>query len=596
MAATGFADRLVRFLGEQAPVSVRAAGTRLLRRSVARAPGTVILLALVTVAEVPASLLIPRALGHVIDAATRHGRLFPALVLLGAVLAVATITDALDGLIAAYYGSGVTAYLRRTVLSQALRLGVPGRRRFPAGDMVTRLTINAESPATFLPMLFSTGATVLTAAGSIAGLALIDLRLAAVFLIGAPVAMPLLRAFLRRAGGPFVRYQEYQAAITTRLLDAHGGAQTIKAAGTVDREVDRILQPLPGLHETGQAIWAAQGRTSWQLSLLVPMMQVLVLGVGGLALHQGAITAGQLVAATAYVGLALGAVGLLDTLVSLLHAQVGAGRVAEVCETTIAPAPAQLSMAARGSGRIDFGRISVSIDGQPILDQLDLSVPAGASVAVVGRSGTGKTTLVSLIGRLADPDAGSVLLDGTPVRLLEPATLGRLVAYAFERPALIGATVHDMIAYAHPGTSRAEVRAAARAAQADRFIERLPDGYDTPLAAAPLSGGERQRLGLARAILTDPRVLVLDDATSSLDTATEMQFTAALDDLRRGRTSITVTYRAATAARADLVAWLDGGQVAALEPHDRLWECASYRALFGSTAVPAQSPPAGQPR
>jgi ATP-binding cassette subfamily B protein len=153
-----------------------------------------------------------------------------------------------------------------------------------------------------------------------------------------------------------------------------------------------------------------------------------------------------------------------------------------------------------------------------------------------------------------------------------------------------------MIAYAHPGTSRTEVRAAARAAQADRFIERLPDGYDTPLAAAPLSGGERQRLGLARAVLTDPRVLVLDDATSSLDTATEMQFTAALDDLRRGRTSITVTYRAATAARADLVAWLDGGRVAALEPHDRLWERASYRALFGATAVPAQSRPAGHPR
>jgi ATP-binding cassette subfamily B protein len=145
---------------------------------------------------------------------------------------------------------------------------------------------------------------------------------------------------------------------------------------------------------------------------------------------------------------------------------------------------------------------------------------------------------------------------------------------------LLGATIHDMIAYGRPGASRAEVEAAAGVAQADRFIRLLPKGYDTPLAQAPMSGGELQRLGLARAILTRARIIVLDDATSSLDTATEAKVAEALARVLAGRTSLVVAHRAMTAARADLVAWLDAGRIRALAPHLALWSDPSYRAVF----------------
>lgn len=156
------------------------------------------------------------------------------------------------------------------------------------------------------------------------------------------------------------------------------------------------------------------------------------------------------------------------------------------------------------------------------------------------------------------------------------------MTYAFERPSLLGATVHDMIGYARPEASRAEITVAAAAAEADRFIRLLPEGYDTPMARAPMSGGELQRLGLARAILVGARVIVLDDATSSLDTATEVKVTQALTKVLAGRTSLVVAHRRATAARADLVAWLDGGRIRALAPHQQLWAQPDYRGVFAA--------------
>ena len=206
-----------------------------------------------------------------------------------------------------------------------------------------------------------------------------------------------------------------------------------------------------------------------------------------------------------------------------------------------------------------------------ILDHLTLGVPAGSSVALVGRSGTGKSVLVSLFGRLLDPDEGAVLLDGIPVCQLDLAALRHAVTYAFERPA-----------YARPEASRTEVMAAAMAAQADLFVRRLPDGYETPLARTPMSGGELQRLGLARAILAGAQVTVLDDATSSLDTATEVKVTEALEGMLAGHTCVVVAHRCATAARADLVAWLDAGRIRAFAPHRVLWSDPAYRAVFGA--------------
>jgi len=577
-------SQILRFLGTDVPAAaLRVAGTRVLQQSAGQARGMVVLLGVVTLVGIITTVLTPSALGAAIDAAGNREDLSHALVWLAAVFAVTTAATALGDLISSYWGSQVTAWLRHRLIGRALLLGIPGQRRFPAGDLLSRLTENAASPASFFPLIISACATLLTSIGAVVALMLIDFRLGIIFLIGAVPAVIVLRRFVTQASQPFLRYQQLLAAIITRLLDAHRGIRTIRASGTLERDIGRILLPLPELHHTGRQVWAVQRQVSWQLSLLGPLLQVLVLSVGGFVLAAGGITAGQLVAAVSYVGLALGSVGLFDTLVALLTCQVGAGRVGEVLDTTPAiPPPVRPVTVSPGPGQVELRDVSVRIEQRVVLDHLDLSMPSGMSVAIVGGSGTGKTVLTSLIGRLLDPDEGEVLLNGVSVAQLELAALRRIVTYAFERPALLGATVHDMIAYARPEASRADVVAAAAVAQADRFIRSLPEGYDTPLARAPMSGGELQRLGLARAVLADARVIVLDDATSSLDTATEVKVAEALERVLVGRTCVVVAHRAATADRADLVAWLDAGRIRALAPHHVLWSDPSYRAVFGT--------------
>lgn len=587
--ASGFGVKPARFPGPRVPDeadALRGLGNRVLRRSAGQARVMVTLLGMVTLVHVGATLLAPAALGNAVDAAGGNGTLWPgALLQLAVVLAVAGAADALDDLLGAYYGSDLTARLRHGLLGRVLALGVAGRRRFPPGDVLTRLTENAASPASFLPFLLSAVANLLMTVGAIVALALIDLRLAGILLIGALPAVLLLRLFFAKASEPVLRYERLKAAIVARLLDAHHGMRTIRASGTADTDIRRILRPLPELHDTGRQVWAAQRRMSWQLALLIPILQVLVLAVGGLLLTGGSITAGQLVAAASYAALALGSVSLLDTLVTLLTCQVAAGRVGEVldAEPTVRP-PSQPVALPPGPGRLELRDVRLRVDEQVVLDHVELSVPPGSTVAVVGRSGAGKSALTGLIGRLLDPDDGEVLLDGVAVAGVDLAELRAAVTYAFERPALLGATVHDMIAYGHPDASRAEVETAAQAAQADRFIRLLPDRYDTPLARAPMSGGELQRLGLARAFLSGARVIVLDDATSSLDTATEVKVAAALERVLVGRTSLVIAYRAATAARADLVAWIDGRCIRALAPHSTLWSDPDYREIFAAEA------------
>jgi len=231
-----------------------------------------------------------------------------------------------------------------------------------------------------------------------------------------------------------------------------------------------------------------------------------------------------------------------------------------------------------------------------ILDGLDLDIPAGVTAAVVGPSGSGKTTLAALAGRLAEPDEGEVILDGTAVSALLPSELRRGVSYAFAQPACLGRTVADDIGYGAQHLARDDIERAARMARAHDFIRRLPGGYDAPMAVVQLSGGERQRLGIARAIAAGARVLVLDDATSSLDTATEAQVNEAILALRAARTTLIVAHRAATAARADTVVWLEEGRVRGLAPHGQLWRDPAYRAVFSSEAPQVTEPQVTEPR
>jgi ATP-binding cassette subfamily B protein len=418
-------------------------------------------------------------------------------------------------------------------------------------------------------------------------LGLISPVLPVVLALGVPLGALLARSFVRESSRLVTGYQETLNVIASRLIDALAGIRTIRASGTTGYEVNRITQPLTRLGELGQALWHRQAQAQWRVGLLVPGMMLAVLALTGYGVLNWHLPAGQLLAATGYATLGFGFLANAQGQLALARARASTARITDVL--AVQPMPEGTRPLPPGGGGLEFRGVTVRAGDRLVLDGLDLSVPAGRSVAVVGGSGAGKSTLAALAGRLIDPDAGEVALDGVPLPALTAASLRSAVAYASERPSLFGATVADAIG---PGSAET-VAAAARAAHADGFVTRLPAGYQTPLSQAPMSGGEVQRLGLARAIAHGGRLVILDDATSSLDTVTERLVSAALAEAMPDRTRLIVAHRAATAARADLVAWLADGGVRALAPHADLWRDRDYRDLFGGP-VTAGAPAAAR--
>ncbi|HLL69198.1 MAG TPA: ABC transporter ATP-binding protein [Micromonosporaceae bacterium] len=526
-------------------------------------------------------LALPAVLGHTVDALVEGGSEGRWLALAAGLVGLAVVSDLIETYAATLCVAGTTAWLRERLVRHVLSVSPEDSRRFSTGDLVSRVSGNAVDAAQAGVGVVTATAAVLPPLGSLVLLAYIDAWLAAAFLAGVVVCAAVLRAFARRTAAVVTGYQQTQGRIAGRLAESMSGCRTIAAAGTLDRETRRILEPLPELHAHGLRTWRVLSRSVAEAGLAGPLVLGSVLAAGGLLLLRGEISAGELFAASQYAVIGAGLGGLTGIFGQLARARAGAQRAAEV----FAAAPVRYGRRGLpdGPGRLELRGVTVRAGEVALLDSVDLVVPGGAAVAVVGASGSGKSVLAAVAARLRDPEAGQVLLDGVPLDQLSHAVLRAAVGYAVERPVLVGATVADAIG---PALDRRSVVAAARATQAHDFVSRLPHGYDTALAAAPLSGGEAQRLGLARAWHAT-RLLVLDDATSNLDMVTEMRIGQTLTADHGGRTRLIITHRAATAARADLVVWLHEGRVRGFAPHARLWQQPAYREVLGGGPVVA---------
>ena len=555
------------------------------------------LLALAMLATAGADILLPTALGRALDALPHGGHITWAPLACTGLIAIMVAGKVVGDIATGASNARCTAWLRMALVQHLAAIGPAATRRFEPGDLVTRVTRNASEAGQVGVTAVMVGVGLIPPVGSIVALTLIDPWVGLTALAALGVMAGLLRVFVRDNTETIRGYLHSQGLIAARLLDALSGARTIAAAGTIECERRRILQPLPGLREHGMRMWRNQVRMTSQAAVIAPLLQLSVVGVAGFGVVAGRLSVGELYAASRYAVMAAGIGSAVGFLNKLSRSRAGGRRAAEVLtEPVTRYGDARLPDSSERGGRLEFRGVRVSAAGETVVDGLALVVPAGATVAVVGRSGTGKSLLAALAGRLADPEQGQVLLDGVALPTLSRKELRSAVGFAFERPALVGDTIEEVINFGSRSRTEAKVRQAAATARADTFIERLPQGYQTELAAAPLSGGEMQRLGLARAFARPYRVLILDDATSSLDTVTERQVSVVLSSGGWGQTRLIIAHRATTAARTDLVAWLDGGTLRALRPHGELWRDPDYRALFGAEAVLAESlEPAGPP-
>ncbi|WP_328584350.1 ABC transporter ATP-binding protein [Streptomyces sp. NBC_00370] len=527
-----------------------------------------------------AAVALPAALGTTVDhIVTGRAVPWPALLLCAALTAAEVLLDAAAALLGGGATAWLTAWLRGQTLDRVVRAEPRHGETVAPGDLATRLSANAADAASAPVTLAGSVAAVLLPVGGLVGLFLIDPWTAAALLTGAPALVALLVTFARHTADTTADYQRAQADVATRLSEVLDGAATVRAAHTGAREYARILEPLSALARYGRRTWEVYGRATGRSDVLLPLLTVLVLAVAGLRLAAGAISVGDLVAVSRYAMLAVGLGSLTGTLGALSRSHAAARRLAPLLALPAMP-HRSLTLPPGGPGTLELRGVKVVRDGNDLLRDVSFTVPGGTSTAVVGRSGSGKSVLAAVAGRLTDPDAGTVTLDGVPLDAVEPVRLRHDVTYAFARPALLGTTVEDTIAFGAVQPSPSEVRSAARAASADGFIELLPYGYRTPLAQAPLSGGERQRLGLARAFAHTGRLLVLDDATSGLDTVTERQVQRDLARRAGTSTRVIVAHRLSSVVEADQVVWLDNGTVRAVGRHEDLWADHAYRAVF----------------
>jgi ATP-binding cassette subfamily B protein len=314
------------------------------------------------------------------------------------------------------------------------------------------------------------------------------------------------------------------------------------------------------------------------ISFLPNLGLAIILLVGGRQVIDGTLTVGQFTAFYAYLLMLISPMRTLGYMLGAAQRATASGaRIFQILDRSPRmTVPDDAPPLPEGPGRVTLEDVGLTFEGapRPALSGIDLDVQGGSTVALVGAMGSGKTALVSLLPRLYDVTEGSVLIDGVDVRSVDLASLRHEIAIVNDDPFLFSASVHENIAYARADASREEVEQAARAAQADDFIRALPDGYDTLVGerGLTLSGGQRQRISIARAILAQPRILILDDATSSVDASTEQQIKLALRDLMEGRTTFVIAHRLSTIALANDIVVLENGRIADRGTHEQLLE------------------------
>jgi ATP-binding cassette, subfamily B, bacterial len=477
--------------------------------------------------------------------------------------------------------------MRQALYAHLVRLSFGFYDRHQTGQLMSRATVDLQGVRFFLGYgLIFFFQNVLTVVSVTIVLFFFEWRLALIVLAVTPFLVALAYRYSHVAHPTLRDVQQKLADVATVAEENIVGVHVVKAFAQEPAEEEKFAR-------RNDALFAQTIRANRQRATYVPLLaflpliaQAAVLLLGARMVGHHSLSVGSFVAFNLYLALLVTPLRSLGMWVGQAQRATASGeRIFQVLDEPeeVANHPAALELPA-GEGEIRFENVSFSyLEGRPVLEELGLALDAGTTLALIGHTGSGKTTLASLVPRFYDVDSGRVLVDGVDVRDVTLTSLRREIGVIPQDPFLFSTTVRENIAFGRPEMTDAEVERVARLAQAHEFVERLPQGYETVIGerGITLSGGQRQRVAIARALALDPRILILDDATASVDATTEAQIRAGLREVMRGRTTLIIAHRLSTIALADEIVVLDSGRIAARGTHDELLETSAvYREIY----------------
>jgi ABC-type multidrug transport system fused ATPase/permease subunit len=546
-------------------------------------------------AAMGAGVLIPLLVGRTVDEIRQGGTdLWPLAIAVAAAGLLRLAFSVSRRLVAGKVSLGVEYDLRNRMYEHLHSLELAFFDSQQTGQLMSRATVDLQSVRFFLGygliFILQSAITIVIASGVMIW---VDPVLAAVSLAPMPFVIWVAFRYGRRNRPASQEVQQRIAELTAEAEENIGGVRVVKAFAQEQRQLRRFRHSVRRVFDQSMVSTRLRAFYSPFIGFLPQLGLAALLLVGGRQAINGDISIGDFVAFYGYVLMLTSPMRMLGIALGMAQRAVASGqRVFELLdrEPRLVSAPDAPPLPP-GAGRVEMRDVAFGYeDGGLVLSDIDLTVEAGRTVALVGPTGSGKTTLVMLIPRLYDVTHGAVLVDGVDVRSVDPASLRREVAVVSDDAFLFSASLRDNIAYARPEASDDEVAAAAERAGLGGLIDDLPDGLDTLVGerGLTLSGGQRQRVAIARALLAEPRILILDDATSSVDATTESRIKAALGEVMEGRTTFVIAHRLSTIALADEVVVLEEGRVAARGTHAELLERSGLYREIAEKGLPDQ--------